>query len=102
MMCCHLMACIHKRREFGGKLQMERSDIGKAKSKQQKMNWGIRIVIALALFIALITAFGVYMVTTDTDSLVAEDYYERGLNYDRLRAVDSVQQTQDSVRATLK
>ena len=66
------------------------------------MNWGTKIVIALASFMVLIVSFGVYMVSTDTDSLVAEDYYERGLNYDRLRAVDSVQQTQDSIRATLK
>lgn len=61
------------------------------------MNWGTKIVIALALFIVLITTFGVYMVSTDTDSLVAEDYYERGLQYDRLRAADSVQQAKDTV-----
>lgn len=57
------------------------------------MNWGTKIVIALASFMVLIVSFGVYMVNTDTDSLVHEDYYERGLNYDRFRAVDSVQST---------
>ncbi|MGV3760989.1 FixH family protein [Parapedobacter sp.] len=61
------------------------------------MNWGVKIVIALALFMALIISFGIYMVSTDTDSLVHEDYYERGLNYDRLRNVDSLQQAVDSI-----
>ena len=60
------------------------------------MNWGTKIVVALALFIALIVSFGIYMVSSDTDSLVAEDYYERGLNYDRLRAADSVQRAADT------
>ncbi len=62
-----------------------------------KMNWGVKIVIALALFMVLIVSFGIYMVSTDTDSLVAEDYYERGLNYDRLRAIDSTRQSADTV-----
>lgn len=60
------------------------------------MNWGTKIIVALALFIALIVSFGIYMVSSDTDSLVAEDYYERGLNYDRLRAADAVQQPTDT------
>jgi len=62
------------------------------------MNWGTKIVIALASFMALIVSFGVYMVSSDTDSLVAEDYYERGLNYDQLRTVDSVHQPTDTIR----
>lgn len=66
------------------------------------MNWGVKIVIALALFMALIVSFGVYMVSKDTDSLVAEDYYERGLNYDRLRAIDSAHQSADTLRAMPK
>jgi len=67
------------------------------------MNWGTKIILALALFMTLIVSFGVYMVSHDTDSLVAEDYYERGLNYDRLqqeesqRRVDS-QQRVDSLQ----
>ena len=60
------------------------------------MNWGTKIIVVLALFIALIVSFGIYMVSSDTDSLVAEDYYECGLNYDRLRAADTVQQTTDT------
>lgn len=66
------------------------------------MNWGTKIVIALALFMALIVSFGVYMVSRDTDSLVAEDYYERGLNYDRLREIDSMQHSTDTVQVTVK
>jgi len=45
----------------------------------------------------LMVSFGVYMVSTDTDSLVHEDYYERGLNYDRLRTIDSLKQPSDSI-----
>ncbi|WP_188747837.1 FixH family protein [Parapedobacter defluvii] len=66
------------------------------------MNWGTKIVITLALFIALIVSFGVYMVSKDTDSLVAEDYYERGLNYDRLREADSLQMPLDTTSAGFK
>ncbi len=47
---------------------------------------------------ALIVSFGIYMVTQDTDSLVHEDYYERGLNYDRLRAADSLRVDTDSLQ----
>ncbi len=61
------------------------------------MNWGTKIIITLVLFMALIVSFGIYMVSKDTDSLVAEDYYERGLNYDRLRSADSSHPYRDSV-----
>lgn len=66
------------------------------------MNWGIKIAIALAAFIALIVSFGVYMVSRDTDSLVAEDYYERGLNYDQFRTIDSAQQSTDTMQVVPK
>lgn len=61
------------------------------------MNWGTKIAVALALFMALIVSFGIYMVSQDTDSLVAEDYYERGLNYDRLREIESTEQSLDTL-----
>ena len=67
-------------------------------AKKYKMNWGVKITIALALFMVLIVSFGIYMVSNDTDTLVAEDYYERGLNYDRLRAIDSAHQSTDTLR----
>jgi len=66
------------------------------------MNWGTKIALALALFMALIVSFGVYMVSRDTDSLVAEDYYERGLNYDRLRANDSARTSADTLAVDQK
>ncbi|GGG87722.1 hypothetical protein GCM10007415_22000 [Parapedobacter pyrenivorans] len=66
------------------------------------MNWGTRIALALALFMALIVSFGIYMVSKDTDSLVAEDYYERGLNYDHLRKIDSMHQSTDTVQVSPK
>lgn len=66
------------------------------------MNWGTKIALALALFMALIVSFGIYMVSKDTDSLVAEDYYERGLNYDRLRSTDSMYQYRDTVSVAPK
>lgn len=64
------------------------------------MNWGTKIAVALALFMVLIGSFGIYMVSQDTDSLVAEDYYERGLNYDRLREIDSIGPILDTLPVT--
>ena len=69
------------------------------------MNWGLKIVIALASFMVLIVSFGIYMVSQNTDSLVAEDYYERGLNYDKLRipdSPDSSHQATDTIRVVPK
>ncbi|MFB2120298.1 FixH family protein [Parapedobacter sp. 2B3] len=67
------------------------------------MNWGKGLVLALSLFIVMIIAFGIYMVTQDTDSLVHEDYYERGLNYDKLNYEDdSGRTTADTIIALPK
>lgn len=46
------------------------------------MNWGIKIVVGLATFMLFIVAAGVYMVSQDSDSLIEDDYYEKGLSYD--------------------
>lgn len=46
------------------------------------MNWGLKIVMALALFMVLIVSFGVYMVSQNTDTLEEYDYYEKGLDFD--------------------
>lgn len=45
------------------------------------MNWGIKIVIGMGLFIAFIVALGVIMVNSENDALVDTDYYEKGLEY---------------------
>ncbi len=61
------------------------------------MNWGIKIVISLALFMALIVSFGIYMVSQHTDTLEESNYYERGLNFD---AVYERKQNLQKYRAT--
>ncbi len=46
------------------------------------MNWGTKIVIGMAVFMAFIVALGARMILSDKDDLVEKDYYERGMNYD--------------------
>ncbi|NEU09533.1 nitrogen fixation protein FixH [Flavihumibacter sp. R14] len=48
------------------------------------MNWGTKIIIGLALFMVFIIAMATKMFfTSGEDELVDEDYYEKGLVYDR-------------------
>ncbi len=46
------------------------------------MNWGTKLIIAMALFMAFIAALSIKMIFSDKDDLVEKDYYEKGLNYD--------------------
>jgi len=46
------------------------------------MNWGTKIFLTLLLFIIVAVSTGVYMVSQDHDSLVEDDYYEKGLTFD--------------------
>ncbi len=46
------------------------------------MNWGTKLVIAMALFMTFIIALSTKMILSDKDDLVDKDYYEKGLNYD--------------------
>lgn len=46
------------------------------------MNWGIKIIIGMAIAMAAVVATGVYMVSQDSDTLEEADYYEKGLSYD--------------------
>lgn len=48
------------------------------------MNWGTKIVFGLAAFMLFIVGSGIYMVTSDSDTLIDEDYYEKSLNYDEV------------------
>lgn len=48
------------------------------------MNWGLKIICGLGLFMLFIIGTVVYMVGKDTDSLEENDYYERSLNYDEV------------------
>jgi len=48
------------------------------------MNWGIKIIIGLALFMTFIIAMATKMfINSGDDDLVEKDYYEKGLSYDR-------------------
>lgn len=46
------------------------------------MNWGTKLVIAMALFMGFIVTLGLLMFRSQTDDLVESNYYERGLKYD--------------------
>lgn len=46
------------------------------------MNWGMKIVLGMAAFMIFIISAGIYMVAHDSDSLIDDDYYEKGLAYD--------------------
>lgn len=46
------------------------------------MNWGTKLVIAMALFMGFIIALSTKMIFSGKDDLVEKDYYEKGLNYD--------------------
>lgn len=48
------------------------------------MNWGTKIVLGMVAFMLFIIAMVAYMFSVHgNDSLVEEDYYEKGLNYDQ-------------------
>ena len=48
------------------------------------MNWGTKLVLGMALFMSFIIGMVVYMFKQHgNDSLVEEDYYEKGINYDK-------------------
>lgn len=46
------------------------------------MNWGVRILLALALFVIAAVSAGIYMVNKNVDTIEDVDYYEKGLTYD--------------------
>lgn len=47
------------------------------------MNWGQKLVLAMALFMTFIVALGVAMFMNEgNDELIEKDYYQQGLNYD--------------------
>lgn len=47
------------------------------------MNWGTKIVIGLAIFMLSIVTLGIIMTSGKKDALVENDYYEKGINYDK-------------------
>lgn len=46
------------------------------------MNWGVRIIMILGVFVLFIIGSVVYMLSVDSDELEEKDYYEQALNYD--------------------
>lgn len=46
------------------------------------MNWGVKIIVGLGSFMIFIICATIYMVTSDSDSLIEDDYYEKSLTYD--------------------
>jgi hypothetical protein len=48
------------------------------------MNWGTKLVLGMAAFMSFIIGMVVYMFKQHgNDALVEEDYYEKGINYDK-------------------
>lgn len=48
------------------------------------MNWGTKLVIGMAVFMAFIITLGAMMIMrNDEDSLVEQNYYEKGQNYNK-------------------
>ncbi len=46
-------------------------------------NWGTKLVIGMGCFMAFIIVLAVKMFNSSPDALVDNDYYEKGLNYDK-------------------
>jgi hypothetical protein len=47
------------------------------------MNWGTKLLIGMLCFMSFIVVLGILMFNSQTDALVDNDYYEKGLNYDK-------------------
>jgi hypothetical protein len=45
------------------------------------MNWGNKLLIGMLCFMTMIVILGVLMVTSKSDALVDNDYYEKGIAY---------------------
>lgn len=47
------------------------------------MNWGVKLMIGMLCFMSFIIILAVKMINSKTDALVDNDYYEKGLAYDK-------------------
>lgn len=47
------------------------------------MNWGVKLMIGMLCFMSFIIVLAVKMINSKTDALVDNDYYEKGLAYDK-------------------
>ena len=48
------------------------------------MNWGVKVLIGMGTFMSFITVLVVIMFNSKTDALVDNDYYEKGINYNKV------------------
>jgi len=48
------------------------------------MNWGTKLVLGMATFMIFIVALVLIMFTSKKDALVDNDYYEKGINYNKV------------------
>ncbi|WP_316820926.1 FixH family protein [Pedobacter gandavensis] len=48
-----------------------------------KWNWGTKLVIGMVCFMSFIIVLAIKMFNSSPDALVDNDYYEKGLNYDK-------------------
>jgi len=51
--------------------------------KEMKWNWGTKLVIGMLCFMSFIIVLAIKMFNSSPDALVDNDYYEKGLNYDK-------------------
>ncbi|MFA5244587.1 MAG: FixH family protein [Pedobacter sp.] len=47
------------------------------------MNWGTKLVIGMVAFMSFIITLAVIMMRSDSDDLVDQDYYQKGIEYDK-------------------
>lgn len=47
------------------------------------MNWGTKLVIGMVTFMTFIITLAVIMMRSDSDDLVDQDYYQKGIEYDK-------------------
>ncbi|MFM6953710.1 MAG: FixH family protein [Sphingobacteriaceae bacterium] len=45
------------------------------------MNWGTKLVIGMLVFMAFIVGLALLMMTSKSDDLIENDYYQKGLEY---------------------
>jgi hypothetical protein len=48
------------------------------------MNWGVKVLIGMGTFMSFIIVLVVIMFNSKTDALVDNDYYEKGINYNKV------------------
>lgn len=49
----------------------------------KQMNWGVKLMIGMLCFMSFIIILAIKMINSKPDALVDNDYYEKGLDYDK-------------------